>query len=182
MTTGYVRYATYLELLGGVVMLTIFCHLARRQGSLRRVLIATPWIILLAQSFIAVETRLPVRMEHAPDSLPRAQSLLKPSRDNLFSDHSFMKFVPDRERKLFENVDVWIESNFITNGLETLLKPDAPIILVCFPYYFETPARTREIRQKPSTMPSNKKIYTLAFTKDLSPSLDHAQFSRTRNG
>ena len=174
LTTGYVRYATYMELLGGVVMLTIFCHLARFQSSLRQVLIAIPWIILLAQSFIAVRHVYRYEWSMRPTVFHAPEAFLKESR-NLFTDRSFLKFVPERERKLFDDVDVWVESNFITNGVETLLKPDAPIILVCFPYYFETPAGLEKFARAVNDA-SSKKIYSLAFTKDLSPSLDMLSF------
>lgn len=174
MGSGYVRYATYIEMLGGVVVLTTACQLTRFQGALRRALIVLPWILLTVQAVVACNYVSRMEWSMRPTVFHNPQAFLNESR-YLLRDHSFLKFVPERERKLFENVDVWVESNFATNGVETLLKRDAPIILVCFPYYFET----QESLNKFSTaleQAANKRIYTLAFVKDLSPSLDMLSF------
>jgi hypothetical protein len=174
LSSGYVRYAMYLELLGGVVVLTIGCNLTRFKGGLRRALIAVPWIILLAQSFVACRYVYRYEWSMRPTVFHNPGAFLTES-EYLFRDRSFMKFVPEREQKLFADVDVWVESNFITNGVETLLQPNAPIILVCFPYYFETLAGLDKF-SKVVNNAAGKKIYTLAFTKDLSPSLDMLSF------
>lgn len=174
LTTGYVRYATYLELLGGVVVLTTFCQLTRSRGVPRRALIAIPWIILILQSFVACKYISRQEWSMRPTVFHEPEAFLTESR-NILRDHSFAKFVPAREQKLFADVDVWVESNFITNGIETLAKRDAPIILVCFPYYFETQASLDKFA-KTINDAAGKKIYSLAFIKDLSPSLDMLSF------
>jgi hypothetical protein len=126
------------------------------------------------QSVFAVKYVYRYEWSMRPTVFHDPQSFVAESR-HILRDHSFQRFVPERERQLFNDVDVWIESNFITNGLETMVKRDAPILLVCFPYYFEAPASVKKFT---STLDNaaGKKIYTLAFTKDLSPSLDLLSF------
>ena len=174
MGSGYVRYATYIELLGGVVILTTACQLTRFKGALRRALIVLPWILLAVQAVVACNFAYRMEWSMRPTVFHNPQAFLNESR-YILRDHNPLKFVPEREKKLFENVDVWIESNFTTNGLETLLKREAPIILVCFPYYFETQESLDKFA-KALEQAANKRIYTLAFVKDLSPSLDMLSF------
>lgn len=172
--SGYVRYATYVEMLGGVVVLTTACQLRLFKGALRRSLIVLPWIVLTVQALVACSYVYRLEWSMRPTMFHNRKVFAAESR-NILRDHSFLKFVPERERRMFDDVDVWIESNFATNGVETLLRPDAPIILVCFPYYFETQASLDKFSQTLSAA-ANKKIYTLVFTKDLSPSLDMLSF------
>lgn len=172
--TGYVRYAMYLELLGGVVVLALACQLTRFKGALTRALLAVPWFILILQSFVACRYVYQYEWSMRPTIFHNPEAFLSES-GNFLRDHSFLKFIPERERRLFDDVDVWIESNFLTNGVETLLKKDAPIILVCFPYYFETQEGLNRFSNALNEA-SGKKVYTLAFTRDLSPSLDMLSF------
>ena len=171
ITTGYGRYAVFLELLGGAAVLAIIYELANRK---RSAVIASALIVLLIQSALSVKHVYRFEWSMRPTIFHDPQSFLSESR-HILRDHSFQRFVPERERQLFNDVDVWIESNFITNGLETLLKSDAPILLVCFPYYFEAPASVDQFNNTLNAA-AGKKIYTLAFTKDLSPSLDLLSF------
>ncbi len=171
LTAGYVRYAIYLELLGGVVILTVCC---RFKGPLRRALIVLPWIILIAQSFLACKYVYSYEWSMRPTIFHNPQAFMAES-ESILRDHSFRKFLPERERRLFDGVDVWVESNFVTNAVESLSKKDAPIILVCFPYYFETPASLDKFAKTVNDA-ATKRMYTLAFKKDLSPSLDMLSF------
>ncbi|HEX5875535.1 MAG TPA: hypothetical protein VFY60_12880, partial [Pyrinomonadaceae bacterium] len=170
ITTGYGRYAVFLELLGGAAILAIVFETAR----FKTAAIASASIALIIQSALSVAYVYRYEWSMRPTVFHDPQSFVAESR-HILRDHSFAKFVPERERQLFANVDVWIESNFITNGLETLLKPDAPILLVCFPYYFQAPASVEKFNNTLDNA-AGKKIYTLAFTKDLSPSLDLLSF------
>ncbi len=174
ISSGYVRYATYVEMLGGVLVLTTACQLRRFNGALRRGLIVLPWILLTLQALVACNYVYRLEWSMRPTVFHNPKEFAAESR-NIRHDHSFLKFVPERERRMFDDVDVWIESNFATNGIETLLKPDAPIILVCFPYYFETQASLDKFSQTVNAA-ANKKLYTLVFAKDLSPSLDMLSF------
>ncbi|HEU4511264.1 MAG TPA: hypothetical protein VFR78_23755 [Pyrinomonadaceae bacterium] len=174
ITTGYGRYAVFLELLGAAAILAAVYELARIKGALRSAVIVSAWIVLMFQSALSVAYVYRYEWSMRPTIFHDPQSFFAESR-HILRDHSFAKFVPERERQLFANVDVWIESNFITNGLETLTKPDAPILLVCFPYYFEAPASVEKFNNTLNNA-AGKKIYTLAFTKDLSPSLDLLSF------
>lgn len=174
ISTGYVRYATYVEFLGGVVVLTTACQLTRFKGALRQALIVLPWLILSIQALVACHYVYRLEWGMRPTVFHSPDAFVSESR-NILRDHSFLKFVPERERRLIDNVDVWIESNVETNGLETLLKRDAPIILVCFPYYFETPGSLDKFSQTLNAA-ANKRMYSLAYAKHLSPSLDMLAF------
>jgi len=161
-------------MLGGVLVLTTACQLRHFNGALRRGLIVLPWILLTVQALVASNYVYRLEWSMRPTVFHNPEAFAAESR-NILRDRSFLKFVPERERRMFDDVDVWIESNFATNGVETLLKPDAPIILVCFPYYFETQASLDKFSQTVNAA-ANKKLYTLVFAKDLSPSLDMLSF------
>src|SRR4030095_14890796 len=140
-----------------------------------RVVMVLVWGILLVQSYVACKYVYRYEWSMRPTILDGRKAFVVEAR-NILKDYSFWTFVPEREKKLFGDVDVWVESNFITNGVETLVNKDAPIILVCFPYYFETQEGLEKF-SKALSAASGKKMYTLAFTKDLSPSLDMLSFS-----
>jgi hypothetical protein len=178
VSTGHVRYATCLEFLGGVGVLAlanqITLKVTRFTSGIRQGLVLLLWGVLGMQSLIASKyvSRYEWGMRSTIFTDPK--SFLLESR-NLLRDHSFLKFVPLREQKLFDEVDVWVESNFITNGVETMLRRDAPIIFVCFNHYFETQDGLDRF-EKALASAAGKKMYTLSFKKDLSPSLDILSF------
>ncbi len=178
LSTGYVRYATYLELLGGVAILGLTYHLSLKAAdfprAIKRLLTVLPWAILVVQACIAGGYIYRYEWSMRRTVFDNRAAFATESK-NLLRDHSFMKFVPARERKLFDDVDVWVESNFITNGVETLARDDVPIILVCFPYYFETPGGLERFSRTLDAA-AGKRMYSLVFTKDLSPSLDMLYF------
>jgi len=133
-----------------------------------------PWIVLALQALVACNYAYRLEWSMRPTVFHNPRAFAAESR-NILRDHSFLEFVPERERRVFDDVDVWIESNFATNGVETLLKRDAPVILVCFPYYFETQAALDKFSETLQAA-AEKKMYTLVFAKDLSPSLDMLSF------
>jgi hypothetical protein len=178
LITGYVRYATYLELLGGVAIVGLSYHLSLKTAhfpfALRKVLTGLPWALLMAQALLAGVYIRRYEWSMRPTIFDSRAGFTAESK-NFLRDYSFREFIPPRERELFDNVDVWVESNFITNGLETLARDDVPIILVCFPYYFETPEGLERFSQTLNAA-AGKHMYSLVFTKDLSPSLDMLYF------
>ncbi len=170
VSTGYVRYAIYLEFLG----VATFIALCFELGRYCRPALAFATVILAIQSFIAVGHVNKYEWSMRPTYFTNSPGFMNET-ENIFRDRSFLKYVPKREQKLFQDVDVWVESNFLTNGLETLLKKDAPIILVCFPYYFETQDGLDRFA-KTFDAAADKKVYSLAHKRDLSPSLDMLSF------
>jgi hypothetical protein len=178
LNTGYVRYALYVELLGGVVLLRLtyqfWSSSIRYSRSTKLVLVSSVWVLLAGQSFLAVRYASRVEWGMRTTYFHDETAFLNES-EYLLRDHSFLKFLAPRERKLLSEVDVWVESNFITSGLETLSQKNAPIVLVCFPYYFETKASLDRF-SKAMADAAGKRVYTLVFAKDLNPSLDMLYF------
>ncbi|MFS8085746.1 MAG: hypothetical protein ACMG6H_08965, partial [Acidobacteriota bacterium] len=178
VTSGYVRYAMYVELLGGVVLLRLtyqFWSSSTRYGrSAKLVLVSLVCALLAGQSFLAVRYASRVEWGMRTTYFYDQTAFLNES-EYLLRDRSFLNFLAPRERKLLSEVDVWVESNFITSGLETLSQKNAPIVLVCFPYYFETKASLDRF-SKAMADAAGKRVYTLVFARDLNPSLDMLYF------
>lgn len=178
LSTGYVRYALYFDVLGGVLVLRLAWYFQSSSVGftepLKRVVVGFLWAVLVLQSVLAVKYTSQLEWGMRTTYFYDDQAFFKES-EYLLRDRSLVKFLAPRERKLLSNVDVWVESNFTTSGVEALLRKDAPIILVCFPYYFETQASLDKF-SKAIADASNKRIYSLVFAKDLGASLDMLYF------
>lgn len=178
LSSGYVRYALYLELLGGVTVLRLAYHFWSKPNGFREplklVIVSSVWALLLVQSFLAVKYASQLEWGMRTTFFRDSEAFLNESK-HLLRDRSFLKFLAPRERKLLSEVDVWVESNFITSGLEALSQKNAPIILVCFPYYFETQPSLDRFSNALADA-SGKRMYSLVFAKDLSASLDMLYF------
>jgi hypothetical protein len=49
----------------------------------------------------------------------------------LFRDHSALTYLSPGEKQQLDGVDVWINSSYMTSGIEVALKSDIPILSVC---------------------------------------------------
>jgi hypothetical protein len=140
--SGNVRYALYLEILSGVVILGVFSTLyktARETGKQRsRELVLFVLLfggLLLAQTAGAYgiaywrgQALFDVPTQHSVFQQPR---LYLAESKNLLRDRTATQYLPVRDRQLFDKVDVWINSYYTTNGVEVSLRPGIPMLSVC---------------------------------------------------
>jgi uncharacterized membrane protein (DUF485 family) len=173
-TSGYIRYALYLELLGGVLVLYLARWLAARMSQRPRVMrtaVASVIVcVLVVQNVLAGVyvsrtewSRRKTYFERPEDYVSETQYFMH--------DHTLRKFLPPDKRGLIDGVEAWIVSNVKTNGLEVLFKRDVPMLSVHNLEYFDAPEANRRFARALGDV-SGKRMFSLCLTDDLEPSLE----------
>lgn len=175
--SGMPRYAIFLELTGGVVVLYLasLFHPRKNDSDQRRLLTRSLQVlifgILVAQSAVACIYVYRFEWGSRPSFFQNPKAYTRDSKYFL-RDYSLLSYLPYREKALIRPVEVWVESNALESGIEALLNSNGPALCVYMPEYFSTEAsRTkfantlRELR--------DKKMYALSFSEHLEGSLSH---------
>jgi hypothetical protein len=166
--TGYIRYALFLELLAGVVLVMlavqtmkdrrlvviavlVFCSLGGQAGLACRYTAKTEW------------SGRPTFFKY-PDAWRREAQYLFRDRRSLAS------FSPKADRVRFSEVEVWIESSIKTAGLEILLNRKAPVIGLRSYESFASPESRRRFITAIERA-AGKRMFTLCFAEDLPDAL-----------
>ena len=136
--TGYIRYGFYLELIAGTIIVLALSRIAvSLANTFSGKLVFCLSIVLIAVQFcFAAVFVYKLEWSLRPSVFQAPHPYLEEARD-LLSDRSLQEYLPDRERTLFERVEVWLNSDFKTRGIQVLLKPEAPVINV-EPQYLQT--------------------------------------------
>lgn len=168
-STGYIRYALHLEFVAGLLLVCLFVQLARgaaRESSkLKLALAALPLVALVAQSAVAAVYLKQTEWSGRPTvvDLPRAH--LSEARHAL-GDRSLRSFLPERERAIFDRVEVWIVSGDKTAGVEVMVRPDAPAIGVRHGEFVATEESRRSFASAVERF-AGRKMYSLSLTPEL---------------
>ncbi len=174
-TTGYIRYALYLELLAGVVALALAAVVAegrtRRLPSLLRAgLPALLWLALAVQAAFASRYVSHTEWSQRPTLLTHPGAWRDESR-RLLRDRSLRDFLTADDRALFDGVEVWIDSSIKTNGIASLLNHRIPMIGLRNHENFVSPeskARFAAALERAS----GKRMYSLSFAEGLPAALE----------
>jgi len=181
VTTGNGRYGLYLELMGGVAAIAVLVSVLKTQMAAALLIEArrvTPKVIMLLVLFgglLLMQSVISYRhvYHHVFLRTTEGTQLLGPAaevRSTLYESHSLLRDyslkagLSDEQLKQLDNVDVWVNSAYTTNGYEVLLKPEAPIVSVSD--YIQTfdLLETEGSKQKLSRTFSNlkgKRMFTL---------------------
>jgi hypothetical protein len=166
--TGYIRYAFFLELLAGVVLVTLAVQtMKNRRLSAIAVLVfcSLDGQALLASRYTAKTewSGRPTFFKY-PDAWKREAQYLFRDRRSLGS------FSPKTDRVRFAEVDVWIESSIKTASLEILLNRKAPVIgLRSYESFASPESRRRFVTAIEGA--AGKRMFTLCFAEDLPDAL-----------
>lgn len=180
--SGMLRYATYVELAGGVIVICFAARLYRavkdspKLRLLKRGAFVFLLSILVVQSAIACVYAYRFEWGSRPSFFENPKAYLRDSKYFL-RDYSLASFLPARERALIDPVETWAESDALEGGIEALLKSDAPALCLYMPEYFETEVSGRRFEQA-LTASSGKKLFALT----LSDHLEGALFNIKRAG
>lgn len=173
-TSGYLRYAIFAEIAGGAMVLYLSRYLYERaaalQEPLRLLLTALPWCLLLAQCGLAAhyvsQTEWSKRLTISDDARAYRAELRWAWRDR-----ELLEFQTAEARSLFERVDAWIVSAVKTNGVEVLLRPDAPMLAVNNLEYFDRRAARALFASRIEAL-HGRRVYSLSLTEDLDSALE----------
>jgi hypothetical protein len=160
-SSGYIRYALYLELISGIVIIWLVTVIWQKlPGNAWRAVAVLPlWLVMLGQSYYAM--RYVMHWEWSQrQPITRRDEYFRREYMGLLRDHSFRSYVSDQDLALFNNVDVWIETTYKTSALEVLLRPEVPVIAVRMPNFFETNI-ARERFEQILQAAEGKRMFTL---------------------
>lgn len=140
--TGNVRYALYIELAGGIVIVCLAASLYRATKELGQHR-APKFIILLVLfgGLLSAQTIVSYRLflrnspmlwmkTTQPTAIKDFNSYHHEAQEFL-SDRSIHQYLSPEDKERFGKVEVWINSYYTTSGVEVLLRPDVPMLAVC---------------------------------------------------
>lgn len=177
--SGYARYALFLEVLAGVVVVVLCRRLAAGNQlsalSPRRATGVLLAVLLVAQCAAAINHSRFYEWSMRPTFLTHAADYAAESR-NLMRDRDAMSFLTLEASAALDQVEVWVVSDVKTNSIEVLLKPDIPVISVQYRANFETEAANHKFDRTLKRL-SGRRMYSLAFTENLDAALANLRLS-----
>ncbi|MCA1635827.1 MAG: hypothetical protein LC802_19590 [Acidobacteria bacterium] len=174
LTSGYVRYALFCEVLGGVLLVYLSRSLFERGAGWPRALKVTASALPLC--LLCVQCALAARYVSQTEWSKRLTLFDDPDayRKELrwaWRDRDLMKFQTAEARALFGRVEAWVVSDVKTNGVEVLLRPGVPMLAVNNLEYFD---RRQSRARFAGTLERlrGRRVYSLSLTEDLDASLE----------
>ena len=166
--SGYVRYAIFLELTAGAVLLVLVVNLRMKKWQLGLALV----VVCLLGTQAAVACRYVAKTEWGGrPTIFQLPAAWKRETQHVLRDHSLRQFSPKPDRTRFAQVEVWIESGIKTSGLEILLNDKAPVIgLRSHESFAVREGRVRFVQAVERA--AGKRIFTICFAEDLAHSLE----------
>lgn len=176
--SGMLRYATFLELAGGMLALYLISILWRpaddfARTSLSRTIAVLLCAVLLLQSASACIFGYRFEWGSRPTFLKEPQKHRQELR-YLLSDRNARDYLPAKEGALIEAVDVWVETGPMTPGVQLLLTPGIPQICVYMPEFFTTEMARRKFAQALDAA-RGKKLATLCMAPEFKTCTEHIQ-------
>ena len=177
VSIGYIRYALYLELLSGIILVYLVCFARRvtagvgRTGLAIKLALVSLLVCILTAQFVAA-SRYAYNYEWSmrPAYFEEPGAHQKDARF-VFRDRRLIDFLAEEDKALIPEVGVWVVSNIMVNGIQVLLRNDVPMIAVNNPQYFDTP-HSRERFAKALDEVRGRRMFSLSFIENLSESLD----------
>ena len=166
-STGYIRYALYVEVLATVVVLALAAKLFQASSlvSAKRAIGYLLIAGLAFQTLFAVYFVSRQEWSQRPTMFTMPGPFIKEAR-HLFRDHSLRPFLPTETLKQVDDVGVWIGSDVKTNAITVMLRPDVPAIGINQREFFVT-AEARERFRQTLAQAEGKRMFSLAFPENV---------------
>lgn len=166
-TTGYIRYALFLELLSGVLLVMLIVATSKNK---RQLGVALLFLCLAGtQTTLACHYIASTEWSRRP-TIFKLPDAWKQNARYFLRDRSLRSFSSRPDRTRFDRVEVWIESSMKSVGLEILLNEKAPIIgLRCYESFVSPESRLRFVQAIEAA--AGKRMFSLCFAEDLADAL-----------
>lgn len=164
-STGYIRYALYIEVLAGIL---IFAAAARLAHSSKRgpglTVAAVLCLVLFFQMGLAAHYVSKKEWGGRPTFI-MDPDIWKYETRFLLRDYSLRDFLSPDARQKIDDVDVWVVSSVKTSSIEMMLRPEVPMIGVSTSEYFMTEAGQERYRAAVANT-QGKRMFTLVVPED----------------
>lgn len=175
---GYSRYALYLEMLSGVLVVAVASSLLR--VSQRAVMtwkkaaasLLVALLVVQAAAACVYAYRYEWSMRH---TILHWREYRNEARQ-FFRDRTLAYYLTDEERARYAGVDAWIVSGWKSAGIEVLLNSRAPAVAVNYQEYLTTRESKRRFVQAINGAPGER-IFSLCFPEDFASA---KEFIRSR--
>lgn len=168
-STGYIRYALYLEVMAAVFILAFVGWLARRrsQPGIHSGLV----VACLLGLGLVFQSGLASYYTSKHEWSGRETFIRAPRRHAsearyLFRDRTLRDFLKPETLEKFDRVEVWIMSSMKTSSLEVMLQPQAPMLGIDTGEFFMTNQARARFNQALERQ-SGKRMFSLAFAEDM---------------
>jgi hypothetical protein len=163
-SSGYIRYALFLELTSGILIIWIAIQAWNRSRKLpgwRKLFDVSALALLLfvsapfalARAYLWEWSARPTVFDQQLDvDLNEARNLLR--------DRDLGAYLAPADRHLFEDVGLWIETTYKTSAIQALLKPEVPAVGVRVLEYFANPVARKKVADVLSEH-RDKRMFTL---------------------
>jgi hypothetical protein len=172
-TSGYVRYALFVEITGGVLLVALARYAWERASRLPRAArlaaASLPVCLLVAQCVLAGAYVRQTEWSARPTIFDDAAGYRRELRW-VWRDRDLMKFQTEENKELFARVDAWVVSGVKSNGIEALLRPRVPSVGIVYIEYFQKWQSRRLFAPKLEAL-RGKRVYTLTTADELDASL-----------
>lgn len=169
MTSGYIRYALYLEVLGGVLIayliVQIYFWTEKRSGILKWPAAGIPLGLLVCQCYAAGSYVYLTEWSLRPTYFDQPEAYLAEMR-YVLHDHNLSKFLPTDQKPLFYNVETWIVSTVKSSGVQVLLRNDIPMVALHNNEYFDMP-ESRKRFDRTLNENQGRRMFALSLIDDL---------------
>ncbi|MBA3243287.1 MAG: hypothetical protein H0T60_18860, partial [Acidobacteria bacterium] len=173
LTSGYVRYALFCEVLGGVLTVYLSRYLFERAAGWPRALkftaAALPLCLLFAQCTLAARYVSQTEWSKRPTVFDDSEAYRRELRW-AWRDRDLMEFQTVEARALLGRVEAWVVSDVKTNGIEVLLRPGVPMLAVNNLEYFDQRQSRVRFAEALERL-RGRRVYSLSLTEDLDSSL-----------
>jgi hypothetical protein len=179
LTMGYIRYGLYLEVLSGLMLISLAARLlGARDGARTRAAdnmtraasvlrAAAAWLVcavMVAQSVVAARYVAREEWSMRPTVFDEPGAYLEESK-YILRDRSIRALLSDRERALFDRVGLWVVSGSKTAGLLPFLNDRAPVVGVRSAGIFLMDASRREFARALERF-EGRAMYSIAIPED----------------
>jgi hypothetical protein len=184
--SGMLRYATYLELVGGVIVLALAAQLYQRAREFdrlqlfRRLAAMVLWAILATQAAIAGVYVYRFEWASRPTFFDNPRSFLNDSK-YFFRDYSLERFLTSRDRPLISPVGAWAETSALESGIEVQLKSEVPALCLYMPEYFGT-VESRGRFERALARLGDKRMYSLCYVEHFRNAIESIRTSGLATG
>lgn len=186
MISGMLRYATYLELLGGLLVLAMAAQLfqstqkAHGPQVFRRVAALVLCAVLVIQGAVAVAYVYRFEWASRPTVFEKPDAFLNDSKFFL-RDYSLPNFLSPHERALISPVTAWAETSALESGIEAQLHPNAPAVCLYMPEYFGTTESRARFARALSQL-GDRKMYSLCYAEHFPDAIESIKNSGLATG
>jgi hypothetical protein len=170
-TSGYLRYALFIEILGGLLLICLANYLLIQLKTiprgLRLSIASLPIALLLAQCVLSASYVRKTEWSQRPISIKATADEIR----WIGRDRDLLSFQSAENRQSFAKVDAWVVSSVKSNGVEALLRPNVPALGINYNEYFDKPA-SRQLFSRALNNLRGKRTYSLVLDDELDSALD----------